>query len=215
MNQLLEVQKISLRFGGIIALNEVELSVAEGSITAIIGPNGAGKTTLFNCITGFYRPQAGAILLRDKAGLDHVDLVGLLGGGAKSLSTPLKSLKKVLSGYFGGTHLVARAGVARTFQNIRLFSEMTVVENLLVAQHLSLMRCHVVALEDADQLLLHVMRRAAAVFIVAAVKIAGRITITKQSWGTHLADLPIVIRVHNRELESRAIFLGRGHKVGQ
>ncbi len=140
MNQLLEVQKISLRFGGIVALNEVELSVAEGSITAIIGPNGAGKTTLFNCITGFYRPQAGAILLRDKAGLDHVDLVGLLGGGAKSLSTPLKSLKKVLSGYFGGTHLVARAGVARTFQNIRLFSEMTVVENLLVAQHLSLNR---------------------------------------------------------------------------
>jgi branched-chain amino acid transport system ATP-binding protein len=140
MNQLLEVQKISLRFGGIIALSEVELSVAEGSITAIIGPNGAGKTTLFNCITGFYRPQSGAILLRGQAGHEHVDLVGLLGGGRKSLRTPWRSLKKVLNGYFGGTHLVARAGIARTFQNIRLFQDMTVIENLLIAQHRNLNR---------------------------------------------------------------------------
>ncbi len=64
MTSLLKLESISLRFGGIIALNKVSLSVSEGSITAIIGPNGAGKTTLFNCITGFYRAQEGKILLK-------------------------------------------------------------------------------------------------------------------------------------------------------
>lgn len=140
MTKLLDLKGVSLRFGGIIALNQVELSVDEGSITAIIGPNGAGKTTLFNCITGFYRAQSGSINLRDKTGEGQTDLLGLLGGGRKSLGTPWLSLKKLFNGYFGGTHLVARSGVARTFQNIRLFQEMTVVENLLVAQHLDLNR---------------------------------------------------------------------------
>lgn len=140
MSKLLSLRGVSLRFGGIVALNQVELSVEEGSITAIIGPNGAGKTTLFNCITGFYKTQSGSICLRDKAGTGSVDLVSLLGGGSKSLKTPLTSFKKMFNGYFGGTHLVARAGIARTFQNIRLFSEMTVIENLLVAQHLLLNR---------------------------------------------------------------------------
>ncbi len=140
MSAILDLKGVSLRFGGIVALNEVAFSVEEGSITAVIGPNGAGKTTLFNCVTGFYKPNQGQILLRRAKAEGAVDLVALLGGGSKSLKTPLASLKKAINGYFGGTHLVARSGVARTFQNIRLFQEMSVVENLLVAQHSSLNR---------------------------------------------------------------------------
>ncbi len=133
MTNLLKLEGISLRFGGIIALNRVSLTVAESSITAIIGPNGAGKTTLFNCITGFYKAQEGRILLQNK--VRECDLVALLGGGIKLSEGLWTSMKKLVYGFFGGTHLVARAGIARTFQNIRLFAEMTVVENLLVAQH--------------------------------------------------------------------------------
>jgi branched-chain amino acid transport system ATP-binding protein len=117
---LLEVQDLSVRFGGIVALNGVSFSVQPCSITALIGPNGAGKTTVFNCITGFYRAHSGRILLRGQQ-------------GATDLTDELR-------GFFGGTHRVARAGVARTFQNIRLFSEMSVIENLLVAQHTQLNR---------------------------------------------------------------------------
>ncbi len=138
MSELLNLRGVSLRFGGIVALNQVSLAVKEGSITAIIGPNGAGKTTLFNCITGFYRAQQGEVLLAHKD--RRVDLVKLLGGGVRWLEAPWVTLRKVFYGFFGGTHLVARAGIARTFQNIRLFSEMTVVENLLVAQHMQINR---------------------------------------------------------------------------
>lgn len=113
---LLQVQGLTRRFGGIIANNNVSFDVAEGSITALIGPNGAGKTTVFNCITGFYRATSGKITLWDQ---DQPTDIGSL------LSRP----------FTGGSYLVARAGIARTFQNIRLFSDMTVVENLLVAQH--------------------------------------------------------------------------------
>jgi len=138
MSNLLTLEGISLRFGGIVALNKVSLSVAESSITAIIGPNGAGKTTLFNCITGFYRAQEGRILLNSNG--RALNLVALLGGGVKLSEGVLPSLKRFVYGFFGGTHLVARAGIARTFQNIRLFAEMTVVENLLIAQHRHLNR---------------------------------------------------------------------------
>ncbi|MBP6019805.1 MAG: ATP-binding cassette domain-containing protein [Burkholderiaceae bacterium] len=113
---LLQVEGLTRRFGGIIANNDVSFDVAQGSITALIGPNGAGKTTVFNCITGFYRASAGKITLWDQ---DQSVEVGDL------LSRP----------FTGGSYLVARAGIARTFQNIRLFSDMTVLENLLVAQH--------------------------------------------------------------------------------
>lgn len=118
---LLRVENLLVRFGGIVALNGVSFSVAPQSITALIGPNGAGKTTVFNCLTGFYRANEGRILLRDRA------------GGERDMMQELK-------GFFGGTHRVARAGIARTFQNIRLFAEMSVIENLLVAQHLRLNR---------------------------------------------------------------------------
>ncbi|MFT0545772.1 ABC transporter ATP-binding protein [Allopusillimonas ginsengisoli] len=113
---LLQVKDLTQRFGGIIANDHISFEVAQGSVTALIGPNGAGKTTVFNCVTGFYRASEGEIFFRD---------------GDKQLE-----VGKLLDRPFvGGSHLVARAGIARTFQNIRLFKEMTVVENLLVAQH--------------------------------------------------------------------------------
>ena len=110
---ILETADLTMRFGGLIAVDAVSFAAARGEITAIIGPNGAGKTTLFNCITGFYRPSSGALHLHR-------------GDGPVALHR--------LPG-----HHIARAGVARTFQNIRLFPGMTALENLLVAQHNVLM----------------------------------------------------------------------------
>jgi branched-chain amino acid transport system ATP-binding protein len=112
---LLEVSALTMRFGGLVAVDSVSLMAQERAITAVIGPNGAGKTTLFNCITGFYRPSAGQIVAHD---------------GGRRLN-----LEKLPA------HEIAQqAGIARTFQNIRLFAGMTVLENLLVAQHNALMR---------------------------------------------------------------------------
>lgn len=112
---LLEVTGLTMRFGGLVAVDGLDLTADSGRITAVIGPNGAGKTTVFNCLTGFYKPTAGRLLLRHPA------------RGSVELQT--------LPGY-----AVARHGVVRTFQNIRLFPRMTVLENLLVAQHTHLMR---------------------------------------------------------------------------
>jgi branched-chain amino acid transport system ATP-binding protein len=102
---ILEVSGLSMRFGGLLAVNGVGLSVQEKQVVSMIGPNGAGKTTVFNCMTGFYRPTAGSISLNGE------QIEGLPG------------------------HKIARKGVVRTFQNVRLFKDMTAVENLLVAQH--------------------------------------------------------------------------------
>lgn len=102
---LLQVSGLTMRFGGLLAVNNVELTLNQGEIVSLIGPNGAGKTTIFNCLTGFYKPTSGSILYRDK----HLE--GLQG------------------------QAIARLGVIRTFQHVRLFKEMTVIENLLVAQH--------------------------------------------------------------------------------
>ncbi|WP_207063686.1 ABC transporter ATP-binding protein [Motiliproteus sp. SC1-56] len=137
---LLEVSDLSMRFGGILALNSASLNVLPGSITAIIGPNGAGKTTLFNCITGFYRATSGAI--RFNSGNSSVDLIQVLGGPFKAtdLTDPRAFSTRLYYKMLGGSHRVALAGVARTFQNIRLFDEMTAIENLLVAQHTGLDR---------------------------------------------------------------------------
>ncbi len=107
---ILTVANLTMRFGGLTAVNDVSFISRQGEITAIIGPNGAGKTTLFNCITGFYKPSSGSITVVH---------------GSKNLR-----LDKLPG------HSIARKGrVARTFQNIRLFSGMSVLENLLVAQH--------------------------------------------------------------------------------
>lgn len=101
---LLEVDRVSRRFGGVTALDSVSLSVPEGSIVGVIGPNGAGKTTVFNVITGAYPPSEGDVRFQG------VSLKGR------------------------ASHRIARAGIARTFQNLRLFPSMTVLEHLIVAQ---------------------------------------------------------------------------------
>ncbi|MDI3306028.1 MAG: ABC transporter ATP-binding protein [Acetobacteraceae bacterium] len=111
---ILEVAGLTMRFGGLVAVEQVSFSAMRGDITALIGPNGAGKTTVFNCITGFYRPSSGAVRLHLPGALP-VDLHRLPG------------------------YRIARAGIARTFQNIRLFPGITALENLLVAQHNRLM----------------------------------------------------------------------------
>lgn len=108
-NSILITDSVSIRFGGLMALAGISFSMKEGTITAIIGPNGAGKTTLFNCITGFYRPTSGRILLAGDGREDELNKLPI--------------------------HKIARMGVARTYQNIRLFGQMSVLENLLVAQH--------------------------------------------------------------------------------
>jgi branched-chain amino acid transport system ATP-binding protein len=112
---VLTVEHLTMRFGGLVAVNDLSFEAGRSDITALIGPNGAGKTTVFNCITGFYKPSEGMLSLR------HQDGSALL----------LERLP--------GHRIAWKAKVARTFQNIRLFSGMTVLENLLVAQHNPLM----------------------------------------------------------------------------
>ncbi|MBF0187838.1 MAG: ATP-binding cassette domain-containing protein [Magnetococcales bacterium] len=138
---MLTVSELSMRFGGIQALKDVHFSVPEQSITALIGPNGAGKTTVFNCVTGFYRATSGTIRLAATEG-GHYDLIKILGTPFQSsdLLNPTAFAHRLYYKLFGGSHQVTRRGVARTFQNVRLFREMTVVENLLVAQHQQLNR---------------------------------------------------------------------------
>src|SRR6201991_1612140 len=113
---LLAVDRLSMRFGGIVAVNELSFAAERRKITALIGPNGAGKTTVFNCITGFYRPTGGTIRLTHE------------GGNAIALEK------------LNDFRISKQAKVARTFQNIRLFPGMTALENLMVAQHNTLMR---------------------------------------------------------------------------
>lgn len=105
MMTLLEMDRLTLNFGGIKALADVSMEVKEGDIHAVIGPNGAGKTSLFNCISGIYSPTKGEIRLKDK----------------------------VISGL--DTHRIAEKGIGRTFQNIELFANMNVIDNLLLGRH--------------------------------------------------------------------------------
>jgi branched-chain amino acid transport system ATP-binding protein len=137
---LLSVQGLTMRFGGILALSDVSFDVQRNSVTALIGPNGAGKTTLFNCVTGFYLATGGTISFAADTGT--VDLIKVLGEPFKSkdFTNPAAFAERLYYKMFGGSHRVARAGVARTFQNIRLFREMTAIENLLAAQHMQLNR---------------------------------------------------------------------------
>jgi branched-chain amino acid transport system ATP-binding protein len=101
----LEIRKVSLRFGGVVALGSIDLVIHTGELFAVIGPNGAGKTSLLNCITGFYRPQEGKILFNERE-ITHLP-----------------------------PHELVRVGIGRTFQNIELFPGMTVLSNLLLARH--------------------------------------------------------------------------------
>jgi branched-chain amino acid transport system ATP-binding protein len=111
---LLEVNHLTMRFGGLTAVGDLNFTAYDREITAIIGPNGAGKTTVFNCLTGFYRPTVGELLFRSPRGEVRLER---------------------LDGF-----MIPRQGIARTFQNIRLFSGMSALENLVVAQHNRLMR---------------------------------------------------------------------------
>ena len=136
-NPLLKVEHLTMRFGGLVAVNDLSFTVGEGDITALIGPNGAGKTTVFNCITGFYKPTEGRIALRHGDNAIWADIDRLTARSARSLTRGADGLYLLerMPDYL----VSARAKVARTFQNIRLFSGMTVLENLLVAQHNPLM----------------------------------------------------------------------------
>jgi branched-chain amino acid transport system ATP-binding protein len=102
---ILRANKTTKRFGGLIAVDELDVEIKEQSIHSIIGPNGAGKTTFFNCVTGFYKPEAGEIFFNNHS------LVGLL------------------------PDRIVRLGIARTYQNIRLFPNLTAMENILVGLH--------------------------------------------------------------------------------
>src|SRR5688500_17064746 len=105
---LLETTNVVKRFGGLIAVNKISFSLEQGRIASIIGPNGAGKTTFFNCLTGIYKPEEGGIIFNDKS------MIGLR------------------------PDQVSERGVSRTFQNIRLFGSMTVLENIMVGMHTQL-----------------------------------------------------------------------------
>ncbi len=113
---LLSVEHLTMRFGGLLSIEDLSFEAMDREITALIGPNGAGKTTVFNCLTGFYKPTSGRLLL----------LAGERG----------RFQLERMEGY----QIAREAGLARTFQNIRLFSAMSVLENLIVAQHNTLMR---------------------------------------------------------------------------
>jgi branched-chain amino acid transport system ATP-binding protein len=112
---ILSVDHLTMRFGGIVAVNDLSLAAERHKITALIGPNGAGKTTVFNCITGFYKPSGGSMRLTHDDG------------------------REVMLERLNDFRIAKQAKVARTFQNIRLFPGMTALENLMVAQHNALM----------------------------------------------------------------------------
>jgi branched-chain amino acid transport system ATP-binding protein len=110
MNTILQIKNLTMDFGGIRAIDHLDIEVKEGEILALIGPNGAGKTTLFDCITGIYNPTAGEMFISPP--------------GKKS--EKIKGLKP---------NIVTKKGLARTFQNIRLFPNMTVLENVMIGRH--------------------------------------------------------------------------------
>ncbi len=118
---LVEIEHLTMRFGGLVAVDDVSFTVVDREITALIGPNGAGKTTVFNCLTGFYPPSLGRMTLH-RHGERH----------------RLERME--------GFRIASAARIVRTFQNIRLFANMTVLENLIVAQHNRLMRASVFSL---------------------------------------------------------------------
>ena len=135
---LLSIEQLTMRFGGLIAVDALSFAVAPNSITAVIGPNGAGKTTVFNCITGFYKPTSGRMLLSLDGATSAADVDALTSSGKRWRHTPAGSL--FLLERMPDYEIATRARIARTFQNIRLFPGMTVLENLIVAQHNPLMR---------------------------------------------------------------------------
>ena len=127
---VLRIDHLTMQFGGVIAVNDLSMRIDEGEIVALIGPNGAGKTTAFNCVTGVYEPTNGQILFHEKP---------------IARNHPSGKMKKLYAGSMADRYsgevvrntsdLITKLGIARTFQNIRLFSGMTVFENVLTAMH--------------------------------------------------------------------------------
>lgn len=152
---LLTVEHLTMRFGGLIAVDDLSFIASRQEITAIIGPNGAGKTTVFNCLTGFYKPSIGMLTLHHPA------------RGAFLLER------------MEGFRIAQRAGVARTFQNIRLFGGMSVLENLIVAQHNVLMRASAFSL--AGLLALPRYRRAERAAVERARYWLDRVGLTERA----------------------------------
>lgn len=132
---LLSVEHLTMRFGGLVAVDDLSFAANRGEITALIGPNGAGKTTVFNCITGFYKPTAGRIALLSSPQADEAGLRALTLTGARYSADGGSAGGMYLLERMADSEICAKARVARTFQNIRLFTGMTVLENLMVAQH--------------------------------------------------------------------------------
>jgi len=130
MKNVLRLEDITMQFGGVIAVDNLSMEVNEGEIVALIGPNGAGKTTAFNAITGVYEPTNGAIYFNDELIIENF---------------PKGKMKKLYAGQNNGKYTrslvktpdkITKLGMARTFQNIRLFKSMTVFENVITAKHL-------------------------------------------------------------------------------
>ena len=130
--EILKVENVTMQFGGVVAVNNLNLTVKEGEICSLIGPNGAGKTTAFNCVTGVYQPTNGVVTFE---------------GDVIVRGTPRGKMKKEYAGenaqlYAGQSVIdptpdeITKRGIARTFQNIRLWKSMTVFENVLVAKHM-------------------------------------------------------------------------------
>ena len=130
LEHILQLEHITMQFGGVVAVNDLSLEVNKGEIVALIGPNGAGKTTAFNCITGVYEPTNGRISFLDQPMVENF---------------PKGKMQKLYAGENKGkyTHTLnptpdklTQLGIARTFQNIRLFSKLSVLDNVLIAKHM-------------------------------------------------------------------------------
>ena len=130
LEHILQLEHITMQFGGVVAVNDLSLEVNKGEIVALIGPNGAGKTTAFNCITGVYEPTNGRISFLDQPMVENF---------------PKGKMQKLYAGETKGkyTHTlnptpdkITQLGIARTFQNIRLFSKLSVLDNVLIAKHM-------------------------------------------------------------------------------
>ncbi len=127
---VLNIEHVTMQFGGVVAVNDLSLTVDEGEIVALIGPNGAGKTTAFNCITGVYEPTNGRVSFMGTPMVENY---------------PQGKMKKMYQGEHNGDYTsrisptpdkITKLGIARTFQNIRLFSKLSVFENVLIAKHM-------------------------------------------------------------------------------
>jgi branched-chain amino acid transport system ATP-binding protein len=136
---LLTAEALTMRFGGLVAVNDFNLQIEKGEIVGLIGPNGAGKTTVFNMIAGYYTPSEGVIRFRD------------------SVISGLKANR------------ITKAGIARTFQNIRLFSELSVVENVMIGYH-----CRIRSSVFGAPLRLPLYRREGRMMVAGAMKLLRR-----------------------------------------